>query len=70
VHWYGTGAVLTGHLAGKLVCRVFGGDDNERTVFEWAKALAFSGVWPREVEARSGTTGQWTPVLLELRRAL
>lgn len=67
VRWYGTGAVLTGHLAGERVCRVFGGSDSEREVFAWASALAFNGVWPREVKPRSGTTGQWAPVLMELR---
>lgn len=67
VRWYGTGAVLTGHLAGTLVAKVFGGSDSEREVFAWASALAFSGVWPVEVPARSGSTGQWTPVLMELR---
>lgn len=50
VHWFGTGAVLTGHLAGELVCRVFGGEDCEKTVFAWAKALAFEGRWPRELD--------------------
>jgi len=67
VRWYGTGAVLTGHLAGERVCRVFGGNDSEREVFAWASALAFLGKWPVEVPARSGRTGQWAPVLMELR---
>lgn len=67
VRWYGTGAVLTGHLAGTSVAKVFGESDSEALVFAWASALAFHGVFPREVKPRSGSTGQWAPVLMELR---
>jgi hypothetical protein len=69
VRHYDTGAVLTGHLAGEPVSRTFHEHDSESYVFAFARALAFDGVWPRNVSTQTGTTRLGLQPVIAQRRA-
>lgn len=56
VRYFGSGAVLTGHLAGESVAKVFSESDDPQLVFDVAYALAFEGRFQRPVSPRSGIT--------------
>ena len=56
VYHFGTGAVIVGSLAGELVAKVFHESDSDAHVESVAKALAYDGVWPREVNPQTGST--------------
>jgi hypothetical protein len=66
VWWYGTGAVITGRLAGEFVAKVFDETASEQLVDEWARALAHEGRWPREQNAQTGRTWLDLPAIREV----
>ena len=64
VRYYAGGAVLTGHLAGAPVSKVFSEADSDEYVFRVARTLAFDGRWPRVQNPQTGVTLLDLPAVL------